>query len=528
MSIKSNAKSLPTKDKSGVTLRRALDTLKKWFTPPWYPFVFSIYPVMALLAENVGQVKLETGLRPALVSLLLAVVLFGLFFLFLRNVYRAAFLATLWLVLIFSYGHLHIYLLEEYPDVDFTWWLIGAWTVFAIFFIWWATRPRLSFVESAKTLNALALGLVIFSVVQIVSEAPEGDGLSLGAKNAPVQELVLPPNPPDVYYFILDSYGRHDLLQEAYGYDNSGFIDGLRQRGFYVAECSQSNYVRTEISLASTLNLSYLQELDPAFDPESTRRRVLWDSLKHSAVRYNLESIGYKTVTFATGFAWSELEDADVFYTPPPFSAGLSEFETLFMRTTLALHVQDLGWVDADYIMGQNFRNRTQLVFDKIDEIARMPELTYAHIHLISPHPPFVFGPNGEPSYPPDFWNENREYPADLYAKGYQNQVTFLNKKVLTAVDTILRESETPPIIILQGDHGPWLQPRHKRMWILNAYYLPGHYEKLYPTISPVNTFRLIFDTYFGGKYELLPDISYFSPVPKLYEFSKTSYSCDQ
>jgi hypothetical protein len=108
MSIKSNAKSLPTKDKSGVTLRRALDTLKKWFTPPWYPFVFSIYPVMALLAENVGQVKLETGLRPALVSLLLAVVLFGLFFLFLRNVYRAAFLATLWLVLIFSYGHLHI------------------------------------------------------------------------------------------------------------------------------------------------------------------------------------------------------------------------------------------------------------------------------------------------------------------------------------------------------------------------------------------------------------------------------------
>lgn len=516
------------KNKSDSKVLSIIKSLKKWFAPPWYPIIFSIYPVLALLAENIGQVKVQTALRPGVVSLLIAAILFGLLFVFLRNVYRAAFLCTLWLALFFSHGHLHIFLLEEYPDIDFTWWLVGLWFLLVIFFLWWATRPRISFIESAKTLNILALGLVIFSVVQISSGSQKGDGQSLGAKNAPVQKLDWPQNPPDVYYFILDSYGRDDLLQEAYGYDNSEFVNALRQRGFYVAECSQSNYVRTEISLGSTLNMSYLQGLDPAFDPESTRRRVLWDSLKHSAVRYNFESMGYKTVAFATGFAWSDLEDADVFYTPPPFAAGLSEFETLFMRTTLALHAQDLGWVDADQIMGQNFRNRLLLVFDRMDDIARMLEPTYAHIHVISPHPPFVFGPNGEPTYPPDFWNENREYPADLYAKGYQNQLTFLNKKMLEAIDTILSESETPPIIILQGDHGPWLQPRHKRFWILNAYYLPGHNDKLYPTISPVNTFRLIFNTYFGGKYEMFSDISYFSPVPNLYEFSEVSYACDQ
>jgi hypothetical protein len=505
-----------------------MKTLKKWFASPWYPIVFSIYPVLALLAENIGQVKVDAGLRPATFSLLLGLILLGLFFVLLRNIYRAAFLSTLWLALFFSYGHLHIFLLEKYPDVDFTWWLIGSWLFLAILFVWWATRPAISFIDSATTLNALALGLVILSVVQISSGSEERGGQSLGAKAAPIQELIPLENPPDVYYFILDSYGRDDLLKEAYGYDNSEFVNGLRERGFYVSECSQSNYVRTEVSLASTLNMSYLQGLDPAFDPESSRRRVLWDSLKHSAVRYNFESMGYQTVAFATGFAWNELEDADVFYTPPPFSAGLSEFETLFIQTTLALHAQDLGWVDPDEIMGHNFRNRTSLVFDKINDIAQMPEPTFAHIHLISPHPPFVFGPNGEPTYPPDFWNENREYPSDLYAKGYQNQLTFLNKKMLEAVDTILTESDTPPIIILQGDHGPWLQPKEKRFWILNAYYLPGHNDELYPTISPVNTFRFIFDAYFGGKYDMLPDVSYFSPVPKLYEFSEVRNRCSE
>ena len=156
-----------------------------------------------------------------------------------------------------------------------------------------------------------------------------------------------------------------------------------------------------------------------------------------------------------------------------------------------------------------------------------MPQPTFSYIHVISPHPPFVFDAEGNPTYPPDFWNAQRLYPPDLYAKGYQNQLTYLNKNVLKAIDTILADSKTPPIIIFQGDHGPWLQPKFKRFWILNAYYFPGHKDALYSTISPVNTFRLMFNTYFGGKYDMLKDISYFSPVPKLYEFSEVPYGCD-
>jgi hypothetical protein len=211
---------------------------------------------------------------------------------------------------------------------------------------------------------------------------------------------------------------------------------------------------------------------------------------------------------------------------PPPISSGMTEFEGLFLRTTLARYAQDWGWVDPDYLLGVGFRDRFHNAFNSIDEITKMPEPTFSYIHLISPHPPFVFDPNGNPTYPPDFWNQQRMYPGNLYQKGYVNQAQFLNKNILQAVDTILANSDVPPVIIIQGDHGPWLQPNNKRMWILAAMYFPGQADKLYPTISPVNIFRLVFNEYFGGNYELLNDISFFSPVPKLYDFSQVPNSC--
>lgn len=499
-------------------------TMGRWFSIPWHPIVFSAYPVLALMAFNVGQVKLVAGTRALLVCLAFAGILFLLLRLLLRTWHRAAFLSTLWMALFFSYGHVHITFTKELEGVDFEPWLLIGWAVLTVLAAVWAVKRSPS---SPLALNVIVLGLVLTSLWQIPSGVQPGGVHRVAAENAPVQEdLVRPEDPPDVYYFILDSYGREDLLKRAYGYDNSPFIEGLEARGFYVAQCSQSNYIRTELSVGSSLNMSYLQDLDPAFTPESIKRRLLWDSLKHSAVRYNFETMGYKIVSFATGFAWSELEDADYFHAPSAFSSGMTEFETLFMQTTLALHAQDLGWVDLDQIVGQNFRDRTLLVFDSMDDIARMPEPTFAYVHVISPHPPFVFGPDGEHTNPADFWNENKQYTAGLYAEGYQNQLTFLNRKLLNAIDTLMAESETPPIIILQGDHGPWHQTKDRRMWILNAYYLPGHEDELFPKLSPVNTFRIVFNAYFGGKYDMLPNVSYFSPVPKLYEFSEIKNNC--
>ncbi|MBL8101848.1 MAG: hypothetical protein JNM02_04910 [Anaerolineales bacterium] len=498
-----------------------------WFSKPWYPLAVSAYPVVALLSANVGQIQNSAGMRSLLVSILFGGVLYFLVWVFLRQVYKAAFLSAVWLALFFSFGHIYISLDAEYPDSNYTLWLAVGWVVLFILALGWVLRSKSTFVASTSTFNTIALALLIMAVGQIMLEGEPRGVSALGADHAPVQNnLTLPQNPPDVYYIILDSYAREDFLRMVYDYDNSEFINALKDRGFYVGACSQSNYVRTELSLASSLNMIYLPELDDEFKPESTARRTLWNSLKHSAVRHNFESMGYETVNFATGFAWNELEDADHFLTPPPFTSGLTEFEGLFLRTTLARYAQDWGWVDPDAVMGQSFRDRFNNVFDRMDEVANMSGPQFSYIHLISPHPPFVFDAEGNPNYPPDFWNEQREYPYDDYQRGYTGQLTYLNTKVLDAVDTILAESDTPPIIVIQGDHGAWMQPKDRRMWILNAYYLPGYEDRLYPNISPVNTFRLIFNSYFGGSYEMLEDKSYFSPVPDLYKFTEMPNTC--
>lgn len=97
----------------------------------------------------------------------------------------------------------------------------------------------------------------------------------------------------------------------------------------------------------------------------------------------------------------------------------------------------------------------------------------------------------------------------------------------MSLIEKLLSHSKPSPIIILQADEGPipkryldelldfnWRHATEKefrqKMGILNAYYLPGvNKDILYPSITPVNSFRVIFNLYFNTNIELLPDESY-------------------
>ena len=295
----------------------------KLFGYPWYPLVISAYPALALLSANTGQVRLNAGVRPMIASVIFGGIVFFIVWLDFRKIHKAAFLTMLLMTLFFTYGHAFIYIDKKYPKSNYIMWLEVGWIILLALSIFWVTRPKLTFVSSTSTLNIVALALLIMSVGPISLQSEPRSVHALGLESAPVESgLARPENPPDVYFFLLDSYGRADLLKQAYGFDNSEFVNELEQRGFFVAKCSQSNYVRTELSLGSSLNMQYLQKLSDTYTPDSTARHVLWDSLKHSAVRYNFESMGYETVTFDTGFEWLNISDTDHFISPPPASSG--------------------------------------------------------------------------------------------------------------------------------------------------------------------------------------------------------------
>jgi hypothetical protein len=502
--------------------------LVKIFNFPWYFAAFAMYPALTLLVNNITEVRYIAGIRALVFSVIVAIILFLIFHKIYKSWHRAAFTVTTLTILTFSYGHIYDLLPIERKSRILPYIMVGAWLFLAVLILILAGWHKIKFRKASLALNISSLGLVIalmaqvcwWSIPQKKGEIVDSDAQLQKIDTSSLQKL------PDIYYIIVDSYGRSDLLKKAFQIDNSNFIQKLESMGFYIADCSQSNYDRTDLSLGSSLNMGYLQNLDSSYMPENLDRTVLWESINQSAVRFELENAGYETVAFATGFAWSELTNADVYFSPSPVWSELSGFETLLIRTTPARHLEDLGWINLDEIDGQRYRERTQLIIISMEKLAQMPGPKFVFIHIIPPHPPFVYGPDGTPTNPAAYLDQDRLYNSSMYSLGYKNEVSYIDRKLEVAVSTLIKESISPPIIILQGDHAPWMQTGNDIFKILNAYYVPGHEELLYPTISPVNTFRFILNAYIDLDYQLLPDVSYYSPVPNIYEFTKVSNPC--
>ena len=68
-----------------------------------------------------------------------------------------------------------------------------------------------------------------------------------------------------------------------------------------------------------------------------------------------------------------------------------------------------------------------------------------------------MFDKSGNPITPDYTYSLNAPTDRNIFEfrDGYLDQLTYINHEILAAVDGILANSNNPPIIILQGDHGP-------------------------------------------------------------------------
>jgi hypothetical protein len=248
------------------------------------------------------------------------------------------------------------------------------------------------------------------------------------------------------------------------------------------------------------------------------------DSIIHGEVRQFLEQQGYKTVSIDSGIWFTTLYDADYNINKDrPVTSSffdfkrLSEFEILFLRTTVLRLVEEsrAAWLST---LVENPRLEAyELIlfeFDQLDQSPSLPSPKFVFVHILAPHSyPFIFNADGA------FELSSSVDPA------LGNELLFLNKRTIEAVQAILAGSKNPPVIIIQGDHG---LDTEVRMANLIAYYFPnGGDSVLYPTITPVNSFRPVFDTYFGQKLPLLPDKSYYSPYEDMFNFTEVLYPCE-
>lgn len=489
-----------------------------------HPLLFALFPVLYFYSRNVAEVTPSQVVLPLIAALSFGVFILLLFLLIggliqkvrMRSAVslrikiwafeKLAIVTTIFLTLFFSYGDALAILGLKWEVLAVVW--ISFFLILA-FLVIRTDRPLRNVTGSLALVGAI---LVILPAITIIAHETRFGGHDVRTTETVGNgTLVLVDTEvlPDIYYIVPDRYGSASSLEKNFQFDNSEFIDYLSDKGFYVATSSHSNYARTFASLASSLNMEYINYLTDELGESFGANYPMWQLIHDNKVWRFLKSRGYKFINLGDkwdGTRWNNYADVNYNLYEVP------EFSLLVFRKTLAYpFCRLLGIVDDDRTM--HMKN-TLYLFDKLAEIPSMEGPTFAFAHLCIPHDPFVFDSNGN-------YKTLHEEQQDSRRDNFVDQLIFANSKFKVLIDKLLTTSEVPPIIILQADEGPfafepWLGEKatevglEVKMGILNAYYLPGvDKDLLYPSITPVNSFRLVFDLYFDTNLGLLPDKCY-------------------
>jgi hypothetical protein len=510
----------------------------------FHPLLVAVFPTLFLYSRNLHAVALSDVLRPVALTLAATLVVWGALRACRIDGPRGALIVSAGLILFFSFGSgvrliARLGIARE-PIIQERLALAVEAILLAAFVGFVLRKPDLvrSLIGGC---NASSLALVALSAAGIVGQTWGDQGNPPPEVEPPVVQVVSPPGRlPDIYFLVLDAYGRSDVLRDFIGFDNSAFLDRLERRGFVVARRSRSNYCQTALSLSATLNLRYLDDLAGSRSPS---RLPLKRLIAENAVFRAFRGQGYRLVTFASGFDATEDLGADLTLAPP---SDLRTFHALVAdQTPLWL----LLGRQAEFEPHRMHRDRIIKALDDLPAASHpssSPTFTFAHI--LAPHPPFVFGADGEDvsageaAYTlndSEGWCriEGHGGPED-YARRYQAQVAYLTARVEEAVDRILASSPSPPIILIQGDHGPGShfdsgseRPNdlQERFGIFNACYLPDDARGLiHDSITPVNTMRVVLDHCLGSKLGLLEDRSYYSAYQTPYAFIDVTDEVDR
>jgi hypothetical protein len=522
-----------------------------------YPFLLSVYFVCLIFSENLGEVFVGQVLRSGIVLLCITSATMLFFFAVFRRINMAAFVAALFLVLAFFHPSVEAALPRELPNRLLITLGIEVSCVAGLIIL--AHRYVNNWAPINQALNLVVGVMLLLTLYRIGNYGLADRGLiferTLELNN--VEFASFQPatsSRPSIFYILTDAYARSDVLRKYYGYDNSDFVAFLKSKGFQVADNSFGNYNRTELAVSSLMNMEYIADGNGFVEEHPLGfRQLIKDKTFNSKVAAALRSIDYRLVTVRSKGKYVKTGGADDII----FDGGwftMNDFETALYYTTALPRL--FGWKSRKAIMKRlgfqqtDFRaaegeaamnaatqsyNRTLVDF-VLSETAKLASETgpmFVIAHIMAPHRPFIYDRSGNLPDIPE-WKFSEVANVSENVKGYADQVHYLNILLTELIETILEKSEIPPIIVLQGDHGLRLTQDRNRLnpdqqqqldgmcqieifSDLNAMYLPGLEDSggFYNDISPINTFRLIFDNYFGTELGVIQDRSFLATVNK-------------
>ncbi len=515
---------------------RTLSAAKLWLVP-WHPFLLAAFPTLHVYATNAAELLPAQTVRPLIVSIGVAALTMLILWLACRNVWRAALGASIFVWLLLNYRFLALAVHLVLPAGT-----IFIWTALVAVGLWLAMRASYDEQGATRIVNAAAFTLIALSCITLASaaRATRTGRVDLGPRLPEPPRAVKRPN---IYCVLVDSLARPDVLKRLYGLDISDFVDFLRARGFCVPPRSRANYAQTMLVLASMFNMNYLDKLIARLPRDMFHRGPVVEQIRRNAVCDYLHKLGYTTVvfpSFSVGFdilAWDAVDTGA--------GVALNRLEALLLqRTPLGcLHPRRLS-VLARKILGAKLISRlSALCADPIAIHRRLTLHALRHLgvppgvkepclcfaHVLCPHPPFAFDRHGNPVPAP--WDQHDGTECYLtgedYIRAYREQAIFVTSELRKLADRLIRE-DPDAVIVIFSDHGPGLRldfehpdktDMSERMSNFIALRVPGlDCRRVPPTLSPVNVFRIIFNTCFGTTLPLLPDRSFFSRWSRPYD----------
>jgi len=499
-----------------------------------YPFYLFLLPVFFLLhnyLQYYGLVSAATALKVLLQTEIIFIASFFILKAFTKNFQRSAQIVSLFGCIVLFYGvikdffsnTMHFVFMAKYIV------LLPVLLVLSLVFIIKISRKK-DFRQSNLFQNTLFL---LFLLVEAIVLVNSGTNV-FRQQNRLVKSNILNPDTlpavtgrPDIYFLVFDSYPGTTLLKDYLHYDNTPFDSILKSKGFYVAGRPQSNYNRTALSMAATLNFEYLQNIP--------------DQSKLEPKHYNQASLSIETavvpaVFIHNGYHIYNLSFFDLAMHPSMMKENflvLPEEKMLLYNTLIERFRRDVLWnfimlygnlhisgqekisqelFTKESIKKRDFNNR---LIDSVQKIplhdTLKPKFIYAHFYL--PHPPFFYDRNG---------NSLNLNLADVahsmeQKEAFISYLEYTNKIILKIVNTILINAPVKPVIVLQSDHGyrdfkkDFIKPEQYFRNYSSFYFPDGNYSMLYDTISNINTFPVIFNKYFKTNISLQKDVSVFT-----------------
>ncbi len=519
-------------------------------TPVFHYILFAILPVFTLYVINVNLVMFSSFIFVMVLVVASTLVLARVATYILKDSRKSAIVVSGFLILFFSFGHVIAittnisHMADQFSQVRFfleTSTGLAIWLCLWLFLwgwlIYWVVRTKADLNNPTFLLNVISFGLIISVFVTNYGSFQSPAAIATPLQDQPdirwLQARYSEEQPlsqkttylPNIYFIILDGFSRQDMIKKWYGIDISDFKSFLEEKGFYVASESHSNYFTTSLSLSATLNFSYLDGYSIGVGVNNSSLSPLKQLIADNRTIAQLRPLGYRFVTFSTGYTLTDIRNADLYLGLPSNQSSFTD--TLIDTTPLSVFRYKTQY-DAD-------RNRILYTLNHLGDAAISRQPSFVLAHILAPHPPFVLDDQGRPIYPPRIYTNNdgsdffQVGTRQEYIQGYRDQVMFITTRIRQTIEEILQNSPQPPVIIIQGDHGSGLNlDQHNlnntdvqdRFSNFSAIYLPGMNSKmLYPQISNVNTFRVIFDAYFGTNYELLEDRSYYSTLDHPFNF---------